>query len=157
MNAFWNIVERWGYFPEEVNGEATRLLALFVLLLALVALFFWQPLLFLLPLGFFLRAWRGPQLDPFARLASRLSLSKDTVPGAPKRFAQIMGLMLTALLVLLFLLGSSLWYFLLAILVLLASAEAFCGYCLGCQIFALFIRRGWLREDVCARCQDITS
>jgi hypothetical protein len=79
------------------------------------------------------------------------------VPGPPKRFAQAIGAALSvsaAVLALGFGLAG-VAYGLLAALVVAASLEAFVGFCLGCQVFALLMRAGVIPEEVCERCNDL--
>ena len=43
----------------------------------------------------------------------------------------------------------------LALLVPAAALESLAGYCLGCKVFGLLMRAGWVPETVCAECADI--
>ncbi len=43
----------------------------------------------------------------------------------------------------------------LGLLVVAAGLEAFAGYCLGCQAFAMLMRAGIIPESVCAECRDL--
>ena len=155
MNGLWNWIEDHGYFPETVNERAARLVALFVAILSLGAIIGgagWISLV--LFVGFGLRAAWGPRWDPVARaalLVAPLFFAEKEVPGPPKRFAQIMGTLLSGVATLLFLLGGA-WDVALLVLCLFASAESLAGFCVGCRIFSWMMMRGWIPEDVCRRC-----
>jgi hypothetical protein len=43
-------------------------------------------------------------------------------------------------------------YVLLGMLIVAAGLEAFVGFCLGCQFFALLMRAGVIPQEVCERC-----
>ena len=43
----------------------------------------------------------------------------------------------------------------LGMLIFAASLEAFVGLCLGCKIFAIGIRLGWVPEEVCEACNNV--
>lgn len=141
--------ERWG-FPQVVNGSAARLVAGMVAVLASAVIVSGRhALLPLLAAGFALRVASGPRLSPLALLATRvlvprLGMAVVPVPGAPKRFAQSVGLAFT--------LGAS-WLalaarrplaadVLLAVLVLFATLEATVEFCAGCWFYERLARWG---------------
>ena len=148
-------------FPNPVNEYAARITAGLVVLLAVTTLltgFGWG--LAAIALGFWLRVLFGPRISPLALLSVRVLAPRlgrvKLVPGPPKRFAQGIGAaMSTAAAILLAAgLAPAAW-FLLAVLMVAASLEAFAGFCLGCAIFGLLQRRGLIPDDVCEACNNI--
>ena len=88
-------------FPNPVNEVSARLVAGFVVVIALLALVFDQ-LWLLLPLayGFVARVLTGPTLSPLGQLVTkvitpRLPVAPKYVAGPPKRFAQGIGAAVT--------------------------------------------------------------
>ena len=148
--------------PDPVNEVSARLVAGGVVVMAVATIAFNQPWL-LVPLvyGFAARVATGPKLSPLGLLVTRvivprLPWSERPYPGPPKRFAQGMGLVFTAVAAVLVLLGLRLEaYVVLGLLIGAASLESFAGYCLGCRIFGLLMKAGVVPEDVCERCADI--
>ncbi len=150
-------------FPNPVNELSARLVAAGVLVMAIAMLVFQQPWI-LIPLayGFVARVATGPTLSPLGQLVTRVivpnvSLPARYVAGPPKRFAQGIGatLSVTAF-VLHFAFGlTGAAYVLVAMIVVAAGLEAIFAVCLGCQFFALLMRRGVIPDDVCERCNNI--
>ena len=151
-------------FPRTVNEKAARTVAALVAATGLVALVtgaHW--LLVPLAFGFLARVLYGPRFSPFALLATRVVAprlgSPAEVPGPPKRFAQAMGLAMTAagavLALGLGLTGAA--DVLLGALVVAAGLEAVLALCLGCIVFAVLMRAGVVPDDVCAECADLWS
>jgi hypothetical protein len=149
--------------PNVVNEIAARVTAAGVVLLGVVALALsvrWLAVV--LAAGFALRVLWGPRFSPLAVLATRvvvprLGLAPRPVAGAPKRFAQLIGLAFSAVAALLLLpLGAHLaGDAVLGALVVAATLESAAGVCLGCRAFALLIRAGVIPPAVCERCDDI--
>ena len=80
------------------------------------------------------------------------------VAGAPKRFAQTIGLVMSGVAFGLFLAGfATAGAVVLGVLVLAALAEAALGFCLGCWIYGRLQRAGIVSEDACVDCADIWS
>jgi len=109
-------------------------------------------------LDFVLRAAGQSKLSLLAALSrwlqGRLFRFKTRIITArPKRFAAGIGAFMTAFSVLAWLLG---WmvvlYGLLAVLLLFSLLEAVFRFCAGCKIFALLVKLGFLRDDVCLDC-----
>ncbi len=150
-------------FPNPVNEISARLVATGVVLMSVVAIAFDQRwLLVVIAYGFVARVLTGPTLSPLGQFVTRVvtprvRIAPRPVPGPPKRFAQGMGaVMSTTAVVLAFgfgLVGAA--YFVLGLLVVAASLEAFAGICLGCKIFALLMRAGLIPEAVCEECNDL--
>ena len=151
-------------FPSTVNEKAARTVAALVGATGAVALLtgaHW--LLVPLALGFLARVLYGPRFSPFALLATRVVAPRlgppNEVAGPPKRFAQAMGLAMTAtgavLALGLGLTGAA--DLLLGALIVAATLEAAFALCLGCHVFALLMRAGVVPAGVCAECADLWS
>jgi hypothetical protein len=148
-----------------VNEVSARLVAGGVVAMAAATIAFdvrWLTLV--LAYGFVARVLTGPTLSPLGQLVTRvvtpaLPVEPKLVPGPPKRFAQAIGVAFTvtaAVLTYAFdAFGAAQWV--LALLVVAASLEAFAGLCLGCQAFALLMRAGVIPPEVCEACDDIWS
>jgi hypothetical protein len=151
-------------FPNPVNEKAARVVAGVVLLTVLVILATsWYWLLIPLAYGFWARVLTGPTLSPLGWIAQNVVAPrlgpKKPVPGAPKRFAQSMGaIMSTAALVLALLAGlHTAADALLIAFVPAAGLESIFGYCVGCKMFALLMRAGIVPQAICAECADISG
>jgi hypothetical protein len=150
-------------FPNPVNEKAARTVATVVLATVVVILLtsaYW--LLIPLAYGFWARVLTGPTLSPLGWtaqnvIAPRLGV-KRPVPGPPKRFAQLLGaVMSTAALVLALVAGDRSAADVVLILFLPAAGlESIVGYCIGCKMFGLLMRAGLVPDDVCAECADIS-
>jgi hypothetical protein len=149
-------------FPHPMNGNVARAVALGVVVMATLVIastvvdidFRW--LLFPLAYGFIARVAAGPRLSPLALLVTKFKLPYEPVPGPPKRFAATMGIgfSVTAL-ILEFGFGYTVAANIaLGMLIFAAGLEAFLGFCLGCQIFAILMRIGVISEETCEDCSD---
>jgi len=150
-------------FPNPVNEKAARTVAAVVLVTAvLILLTGWFWLLVPLAYGFWARVATGPTLSPLGWAAQNLIAprlgERRPVPGPPKRFAQLLGaLMSTAALVLALIAGDDTAARIVLIALLPAAGlESIFGYCVGCRIFGLLMRAGIVPETVCAECADIS-
>ena len=150
-------------FPNPVNEKAARTVAAVVLATAvLILLTGWFWLLVPLAYGFWARVATGPTLSPLGWAAQNLIAprlgERRPVPGPPKRFAQLLGaLMSTAALVLALIAGDDTAARIVLIALLPAAGlESIFGYCVGCRIFGLLMRAGIVPETVCAECADIS-
>ena len=149
-------------FPRIVNEKAARVVAGLVALVAGLALLTgWLWLTPILAVGFALRVASGPRLDPFGRLATKVVAPRLGEPvlvaGAPKRFAQGVGLVLTTVATVALVLGATtVTTALLGVLVIFALLESVVGFCAGCWVFGYLMRWGLVPEAVCAACNDIT-
>jgi Domain of unknown function (DUF4395) len=110
---------------------------------------------------FLARVLSGPTLRRLGRVVTRVITPRlgfgATVPGPPKRFAQGMGLMISAFAAVLGL-GFGLRgaaFVLTAPILAAASLESGFGFCIGCRVFALPMRWGLVSEEFCARCADL--
>ncbi|MBB1057081.1 DUF4395 domain-containing protein [Dietzia sp. B19] len=152
-------------FPEVVNDYAARCTAGLVVTLAVVTMLAPPPaqtwLAAPLVVGFALRVAGGPRYSPFGRLsvhvlAPRVSSEPKLVAGAPKRFAQTIGLVMSSVALGLFLGGlTGAGVVVLGVLVAAALAEAALGFCLGCWMYGQLQRVGVVSEDACVDCADI--
>jgi len=111
--------------------------------------------------GFAARVLAGPAFSPVGQLATRvitprLRVSHRYTPGPPRRFAQAMGLTMSALASALAATGRRRGaYRVLKVLIGAAGLEAAFGICLGCQAFRLLMRVGLIPESACETCNDI--
>ncbi len=150
-------------FPNPVNEKAARTVAAVVLATVVAILATgWYWLVIPLTYGFWARVLTGPTLSPLGWtaqnvIAPRLG-AKRPVSGPPKRFAQLMGaIMSSAALVLALIAGDHIAAdVVLALFVLAAGLESILGYCIGCKVFGLLMRAGLVPETVCAECADIS-
>ena len=149
-------------FPEQVNERAARLVAGCVALLLAASLLLGKPwMVWPIALGFLLRVGWGPRFSPLARLA--MAAAKRLWPvrpvsGPPKRFAQGIGALCTALAAALELAGMPLGAeALLALVILFASLEAALAFCMGCWSYARLQRLGWIAPDACETCAPLTE
>ena len=147
-------------FPNPVNEIAARLVAGMVLGLSLAIILTDQPwLLFLLFYGFVARVLTGPNLSPMGLLATRVLVPvfgnrQRPVPGPPKRFAQTVGLVFSAVAVVLyFVVGTTTGAKgVVGLLAVFAALEAGVGFCAGCFVFGYLMRWGLIPESVCREC-----
>lgn len=151
-------------FPNPVNEYAARTVALGVVVMSVWCLTFQERWL-LIPLvyGFWARLLTGPTLSPLGQLATRvvaprLPWGPKLVAGTPKRFAQGVGVVFsTTALVLWFGFGlATEASFVLALLAVAATLESVFGICLGCIAFGLLMKAGFIPEEVCEACADIS-
>jgi Domain of unknown function (DUF4395) len=150
-------------FPNPVNEKAARTVAGVVLVTVIVILLTgWYWLLVPLTYGFWARVLTGPTLSPLGWTAQNVIAPRlgprRPVAGPPKRFAQLMGaVMSSAALVLALIVGDHTAADVVLILFLPAAGlESIVGYCVGCKVFGLLMRAGVVPETVCAECADIS-
>lgn len=149
-------------FPTMVNSNAARVVAGGVVILVLIVETTHNPVaLGLLVYGFLVRALSGPRFSPLGQFAVRVVAPRlgagSLVPGAPKRFAQCIGLVFSSTATVFALAGS--WGIaetVLALLGLFAALESILGICAGCTIFGALQRWGVIQER-CASCSDISG
>lgn len=151
-------------FPNPVNEVSARLVAGAVVLIALSAIIFAQPWIFVvLAYGFVARVLTGPTFSPLGQFVTRvltpaLPFDERPVPGPPKRFAQGIGAIFSVtaaiLAVSLDQLGAA--SVVLAVLALFATLESVFGICVGCKVFAQLMRAGLIPAEVCESCNNIT-
>lgn len=154
------------WFPPLVNDRAARTTAMLVVALSVIVLVTSRlglstvalVLNALLLVGFLLRVLAGPRFDPFGQVSVRWLASAvfgDPVmtAGPPKRFAQGIGVVFSAVSLVFRAVG---WDVVadvvLLFLVVAASLEGFAGFCLGCRMFAWLQDRGLVSAEVRADC-----
>jgi hypothetical protein len=150
-------------FPNPVDEVSARLVAAGVVVLAAsyVATGL-LPLVAVLAYGFVARVLAGPRFSPLGLLVTRLlrprlPLAARPVPGPPKRFAQGIGAALSVTALVLAVLGAATGArAVVALIVAAATLESVLGFCVGCTIFGLLMRRGVIPDTVCEACNDIT-
>jgi hypothetical protein len=151
-------------FPNPVNEVSARLVAGGVVVIAALTIAFnlrWATIV--IAYGFVARVLTGPSLSPLGQFVTRVvtprvPLAERPVAGPPKRFAQGMGV--TFSVTALILTGLGYWggaEIVLSILIAAAVLESVFGLCLGCKVFAVLMRFGWVPEEVCERCNNIWS
>lgn len=149
-------------FPNPVNEVSARLVAGGVLVMSILTLALqlkWATIV--IAYGFLARALTGPTLSPLGQFVTRvmvprLHVAARPVAGPPKRFAQGMGAAVS--LCALILTGLGYWgaaEVVLGLMVTFAFLESVCGFCLGCQTFAVLMRLGIIPAEVCESCQNI--
>lgn len=149
-------------FPDTVDERAARLVATAVVALGVLFLLTGSPVVLVaLTYGFAARVAAGPHLSPLALVVTRVVVPRLTgparpVPGPPKRFAQAIGLLCSAVALAATVLGApTVATAVIAMLVVAASLEAGLGFCLGCAIFGFLQRVGVIPASVCEHCADI--
>jgi hypothetical protein len=151
-------------FPNPVNETSARLVAAGVVAQSaafLVVREWWV----LVPLayGFLARVLAGPRFSPLGRFVTevvtpRLTWEHRFVAGPPKRFAQGIGLVFSALALVLALLGNTTAaVVVIGALTVAAGLEAFAGFCLGCVVFRRLMAIGLIPERICLDCADISG
>ena len=150
-------------FPNPVNEVSARLVAGGVVILCVAPLVLQQPwLLLVIGYGFVARVLTGPTLSPLGQFVTRvltpnLPFEAKWVAGPPKRFAQGIGAALSVTAVVLHfafgLTGAA--YVLVGGILVAATLESVFAVCLGCQVFALLMRWGFIPDEVCERCNNI--
>lgn len=145
--------------PFRVSEPAVRGVAVQVFILSLISLLTGSAIpVIILAADFAIRVLLVPQLSPLAyisrkAIAPAIGFKKRQIVFKPKRFAALIGLILSAAAAVLFLYGlvpaGSL---LLAMLALFSFLEAAFRFCAGCKIFGLLMKLGWVKEDECPDC-----
>jgi hypothetical protein len=150
-------------FPRTVNEVSARLVAGGVVTQAVLWLITRNPILLAtLTYGFLARVLSGPRLSPLGQLVTRvitprLPFAEKIVSGPPKRFAQAMGLAFSTATSIAWIAGqSTVSIVIISMLIFAASLEAFVGYCLGCKIFAIGMKLGFVPQEVCEECNDLS-
>jgi hypothetical protein len=149
-------------FPDPVNEVSARLVAAGVVVMGVTAIALDSKWLVVpLAYGFVARVLAGPTFSPLGQLATRvitpaLPFAPRPVPGPPKRFAQGIGAVFSTVVLVLTLTGN--WgaaQVALGLLVVAALLESALGFCLGCKVFALLMKAGFIPPEVCERCNAV--
>ena len=166
MNKDTNKIANIFSFPHPVNEVAARIVAAMVVILCTIILFTqYLPLLLFLVYGFLARVISGPTLSVFGLLATKivvpfmgkLGVKENLVPGPPKRFAQSIGLFLSTVALVFYLLDISLVVnSLISIILIFAILESCLSFCAGCYVFQRLMNWGLIPEDTCEKCNNIS-
>ncbi len=149
---------RWS-FPAQVNANAARLVAGGVAVMGVTYVTTSAPwiLLFLL-YGFAARAVAGPRWSPLGRLAVAIAARAwppAPTAGAPKQFAQLIGVAFSASAAVAEAAGQlTISRVITAVLVGAAILESAAGVCIGCAIWGRAHRAGLITQR-CDECDDI--
>jgi len=151
-------------FPNPVNDYAARTVASMVIVLCIAILITNNVVITLfLVYGFIARVATGPTLSPIGLLATKvivpvLKLPNKPVPGPPKRFAQGIGLFVSAISLILFIADVEFGgRVAIVILAFFAGLEAFLGFCTGCFIFNHLMKFGLIPKTVCEACENFQA
>jgi hypothetical protein len=98
-------------------------------------------------------------LSPLGQLASRVigpRIGSKPTAGPPKRFAQAIGMTVTGSAFIATAAGAfGLAQVLLGLIIVAAALESLAGYCIGCRIFAVLMRHGFIPEETCEACANV--
>ena len=152
-------------FPNPVNEYAARTVAFMVLVLSIMTLIFNSPWLSAILLyGFLARVLTGPKLSPMGLLSTKkivpyLIKKEKLVPGPPKRFAQLIGLIFsTAIFVSIAIYQINvLANTLLIILSIFAFLESILGFCAGCLVFKYLMKFKLIPDSICESCNNFQT
>ncbi len=150
--------------PERVQERKVRAVAVQVVLIAAIALFFKLPILMLLLSGdFIVRAFISSTYSPLAFISRKilapvLPFRKRMILLKPKKFAASIGAVISGIAGIAGLVGYDLTMLIFTTVLLLFSfLEAFLKFCAGCWIFGILIRLHILSEEVCEDCSFETE
>lgn len=121
----------------------------------------WYALTALLLAGFVARVLAGPRFSVLGQFATKVVSPRlgapRMVPGPPKRFAQLVGVIFSgaALLAWAVFGTTTVAFVLLAVLATFAALESVVGFCAGCFVFGYLMRWGIVPEDTCEACNNI--
>ena len=130
---------------EVVNERVTRVNALITILLVVSGFIFSSVLFFVFLLAdFYIRAFTEAKYSPVSYISSRLvnalNFNMKPVGKAQKIFAARLGLIMTLVITVLFLLKMNTAAFIVGgILVFVASLEFALGICVGCMIYTYLV------------------
>ena len=119
-------------------------------------------LLWVLLYGFTARVLTGPTLSPMGLIATKIIVPvlgnpNKPVAGPPKRFAQLIGFLLSLLAIIAEFVFSStnIAYLLISVIGIFAALESILGFCAGCYVFAILMKYGLIPESTCEKCNNI--
>jgi hypothetical protein len=140
-------------YPVLVDTKIIRTIAFITMTISIIFLFsVYQWLIIPLFIDFLLR-WFNPKYSPLAFICkifhkNILNTKPEMVYSAPKRFAVLIGIILTGLMTIAFLLGFQILFIVLAVSLLIASSlQAIFDYCLGCEIYNVLVNANILRRE----------
>ena len=159
---YFSILKSIFSFPETINEYAARIVAGFIVFMALTYLYSHNIyLLVFMVYGLLASVLAGPSLSPIALLVTKIIIPQmgnpyAECPGPPKRFAQFVGLIFTSSAFYCIIRGeSTIAYLFVGILAIFASLESIMGFCAGCWFFKQMMKWGWIPQRVCEKCNDI--
>jgi hypothetical protein len=152
-------------FPSPVNEVSARLVAAGVVIMAVLTLALRQRWVIpVMAYGFLARVLAGPTLSPLGQFVTRavtprLEVPPKLVPGPPKRFAQLVGLVFTATAtVLAFAVHlRTAAFVLIGIVGVFAFLESALAFCMGCFVFNKLMKMGVIPRSVCEECANLES
>lgn len=153
-------------FPDVVDAVTVRLVASLVLLIALLALLTGRWWLYaVLATDFILRSAFGPSVSPLGQVVLRwlrpwVTALPQPTAGPPKRFAAMIGAVLTASAVVVGAAGAmtgslaatTVVVALGTIMVVFPALEALAGVCVGCLFYTRLMRVGLVPPETCMEC-----
>ena len=162
-------------FPNPVNEVSARFVASGVFLISIFSLIFMflnkfqnfpnsYPLIILslLTYGFLARDSSGPKISPLALLVTKvivpnINIKEKLVAGPPKRFAQLIGLIMSGLALILFIFSlEEVSMIIITILIIFTFLEFFLGFCAGCKVFNILIKIGFIPQTICEAFSNYT-
>jgi Domain of unknown function (DUF4395) len=156
-------------FPNPVNEKAARTVAAGVVLMSATTLALslaagsgWLWLSAVIAYGFLARVATGPTLSPLGQLATRVIAPRlgpaRLVAGPPKRFAQLLGAIMSVIAVILhFGLGyDGAAEVFLGLIIVAALLESALAICLGCVVFGRLMKLGLIPEETCEACANVS-
>ena len=154
-----NTIKALFSFPNPVNEISARLVAAMVAMLTIATLLTEHQFVagFLL-YGFIARVATGPTLSPMGLIATKIIVPAfgnptKLVAGPPKRFAQTIGLIFSAIAFVMLLLDFILVFKItLSILVIFALLESEVGFCAGCFVFNYLMKWKIIPQSICESC-----
>ena len=154
-----NTIKALFSFPNPVNEISARLVAAMVAMLTIATLLTEHQFVagFLL-YGFIARVATGPTLSPMGLIATKIIVPAfgnptKLVAGPPKRFAQTIGLIFSAIAFVMLLLNFILVFKItLSILVIFALLESVVGFCAGCFVFNYLMKWKIIPQSICESC-----
>ena len=154
-----NTIKALFSFPNPVNEISARLVAAMVAMLTIATLLTEHQFVagFLL-YGFIARVATGPTLSPMGLIATKIIVPAfgnptKLVAGPPKRFAQTIGLIFSAIAFVMLLLDFILVFKItLSILVIFALLESVVGFCAGCFVFNYLMKWKIIPQSICESC-----
>ena len=158
-------IKKFFPFPELINDVAARFVGAGVLFMSLCSIILITAdnnimyfTLGSLCYGLFARVCFGATISPLALIVTKIIVPKTHfnekyVPGPPKRFAQLIGFIISFLTIASILLGNPyIAVLLLAVLSIFAFLESALGYCFACKVFKLLMKAGLIPESACQLC-----
>jgi hypothetical protein len=122
----------------------------------------WLWIVAVLAYGFVARVLTGPTLSPLGTISMKVIAPRlgdpNFVAGPPKRFAQGVGAVFTVSGVIFLAVGlPGVTQILVGFMIIAAGLESIFAYCLGCKVFAVLMRLGWIPEETCEACNNISA